>query len=117
MNFNKLLIYVRVPLNNTGVSLTDFRGRILTYKTSGTCGFKGSQKVTPFAAQIVIDSFLLKAEKYLKKCQEIHIFFSGFGPGREIVLKTLQKMKKVYVIRDITSLPHNGCRPPKKRRL
>nr|AYO45683.1 ribosomal protein S11 [Caulerpa cupressoides]QHN60172.1 30S ribosomal protein S11 [Caulerpa sertularioides f. longipes] len=111
-----LFIYIRAPLNNTGIILTNFRGNVLNWVTAGSCGFKGARKATPFAAQTVVDMFRTKTIDPREKCREIHLYISGIGPGRETALRGLKKLEKITVIRDITPLPHNGCRPPKKRR-
>nr|YP_009306337.1 ribosomal protein S11 [Caulerpa cliftonii]AOP19241.1 ribosomal protein S11 [Caulerpa cliftonii] len=110
------MIYILAPLNNTGVILTNFQGNVLNWVTAGSCGFKGTRKATPFAAQTVVDIFCTKTISYREKCIEIYLYISGIGPGRETALRKLAKLDKITVIRDITPLPHNGCRPPKKRR-
>lgn len=109
-------VYIHSSFNNTIVSITDGQGNALVWASSGTCGFKGTKKGTPYAAQIT-------AEKASKKALELGIrsvavFIRGPGPGREVAIRTIQATGlKIISIKDVTPIPHNGCRPPKARRV
>lgn len=111
-----LIIYLRAAYNNTAITLTNFHGDVQHWETAGSCGFKGARKATPFAAQTVVNVFSTNTFELRTKCRQIHLYISGIGPGRLTALRALQKFDKITVIRDITPVVHNGCRPPKKRR-
>ncbi len=109
-------IYITSSFNNTIITLTDDHGNVVAWSSSGSNGFKGTKKGTPFAAQITMTKILEKANIF--GLRQVHIFISGPGPGRETALRTIaQSGIKILSIRDITPIPHNGCRPPKPRRV
>lgn len=118
-----IIVYIKATFNNTLLTLTNFQGQVLTWASAGSCGFKGTRKGTPFAAKKVVEIFIKKSNNYFSRCNQIKIFVYGIGPGRENALRGLGKIgdktlsKKITLIREITKIPHNGCRPPKKRRL
>ena len=114
--FSNGIIYIQSTFNNTIVTLTNAKGNTLAWSSSGSCGFKGARKATPFAAKIVIDSILKRCSDFGIK--QIKVLVTGSGPGRESVIRNLQKVNlQIILIRDMTPIPHNGCRPPKKRRI
>ena len=108
--------YIHATFNNTIITLTDTQGNALCWYSGGTSGFKGSRKSTPYAAQVAASS----AAKSVMDMgmREIDIFVKGPGPGRESAIRALQAAGlRVKSITDVTPIPHNGCRPPKKRRV
>lgn len=117
-----IIIHVKTTFNNTILTLTDLKGRVLTWVSAGSCGFKGFRKGTAFAAKKTVDTFLKKSMDYISSCGLIKIYVSGFGSGRENALRGLSSIEKsnrekIVTIRETTKISHNGCRPPKKRRL
>lgn len=109
-------IYVNATFNNTIVTITDNDGNLLTWSSSGHLGFKGARKATPYAAQKAAEDALSKAEMY--EVKNFSIFISGVGPGREAAIRAFQgKDYVVTSIKDITPIPHNGCRPKKPRKV
>jgi small subunit ribosomal protein S11 len=109
-------IYITSSFNNTIISITDERGNVAAWSTSGANGFKGTKKGTPFAAQITMSKVLEKAMSYGLK--QAAVYVSGPGPGRETALRAIaQSGIRVVFIKDVTPIPHNGCRPPKPRRV
>jgi small subunit ribosomal protein S11 len=107
---------VQASFNNTLVTMTDLDGNVLTWGSSGASGFKGSRKSTPYAAQLAAQIAGKKAMDM--GVREVDIFIKGPGPGREAAIRSLQATGlKVRSITDVTPIPHNGCRPPKKRRV
>ena len=109
-------IYITSSFNNTIITLTDEHGNVVAWASSGSCGFKGTKKGTPFAAQLTMNRIVEKANSFGVK--QIHIYVSGPGPGRETALRTIASSGfKILSIRDVTPIPHNGCRPPKPRRV
>ena len=108
-------IYITATFNNTLVSITDQSGNVVAWGSTGASGFKGSRKSTPFASTTAIDSVIKKAKEFgLTTAQ---VFIKGPGPGRDSVLGVLRSSGlKVTQIADITPIPHNGCRPKKRRR-
>ena len=114
--FSRGIMYIHSSFNNTIITLTNLKGDVLTWSSPGCSGFKGARKNTPFSVKMVADNIL-------KKCFEIgllevKIFVKGPGPGREIAVRHLQKSSlHINTIQYITPIPHNGCRPPKKRRI
>ena len=113
-----LIVYIKATFNNTIITLTDIQGQVFTWVSAGSCGFKGARKSTPFAGKKVVEVFLKKSNDYFSRCNQIKIYVSGIGPGRENALRGFDKMgQKLTLIREVTKIPHNGCRPPKKRRL
>jgi small subunit ribosomal protein S11 len=110
------IAYIAASFNNTTVTITDTRGDTLCWASGGTCGFKGSRKGTPFAGQCAAQQAAEKAAKFGVKDLEVRV--KGPGSGRESAITALQAAgMNVKSIEDITPLPHNGCRPPKKRRV
>ena len=110
------IAYVQSTFNNTIVSIADTNGNVISWASSGQKGFKGSRKSTPYAAQVAADSAAAKALEYGMKVLSVEI--KGPGSGRETALRALQSRGfKILSIKDTTPLPHNGTRPPKKRRV
>ena len=108
--------YIHSTFNNTIVTLTDPQGSVIAWGSGGTSGFKGSRKSTPYAAQIAADSAATKAQEHGLKVLTVKL--KGPGAGRETALRALQSRGfKILSIKDTTPLPHNGSRPPKKRRV
>ncbi|MDA0586960.1 MAG: 30S ribosomal protein S11 [Planctomycetota bacterium] len=115
-NVTKAVAHVKATFNNTLVTITDTSGDVLCWATSGTSGFKGSRKSTPFAAQRAAEICAERAAKFGVK--ELEVKVKGPGAGRESAITGLQGSGiTIRVIEDVTPLPHNGCRPPKKRRV
>ena len=108
--------YVQSTFNNTVVTLTDPEGNVLSWASSGTSGFKGSRKGTPYAAQLAARDAARKAMEH--GLRQVEVFVKGPGSGREAAIRALQA-SGLYItgIRDVTPIPHNGCRPPKRRRV
>lgn len=110
------IAHVHASFNNTIITITDRQGNALSWATSGGAGFRGSRKSTPFAAQVAAERAGRAAQEYGLKSVEVHI--KGPGPGRESAVRSLNSLGyKVTNIIDVTPIPHNGCRPPKKRRV
>ncbi|MBZ0106914.1 MAG: 30S ribosomal protein S11 [Sulfuricella denitrificans] len=110
------IAHVHASFNNTIVTITDRQGNALSWATSGGSGFRGSRKSTPFAAQIAAEHAGKAAQEYGVKNLEVRI--KGPGPGRESAVRALNAVGfKITGITDVTPIPHNGCRPPKKRRI
>ena len=110
------IAHIHASFNNTIVTITDRQGNTLAWATSGNAGFKGSRKSTPFAAQVAAESAGRVAQEYGIKTLEVRI--KGPGPGRESSVRALNALGiKITSIADITPVPHNGCRPPKRRRI
>ena len=108
--------HVHASFNNTIITITDRQGNALSWATSGGAGFKGSRKSTPFAAQIAAEAAGKAAQEYGVKNLEVRI--KGPGPGRESAVRALNAIGlKITSIQDVTPIPHNGCRPPKRRRI
>ena len=110
------IAYVQSTFNNTIVSIADTNGNVISWASSGQKGFKGSRKSTPYAAQVAADSAAVKALEYGMKVISVEV--KGPGTGRETALRALQARGfKIISIKDTTPMPHNGTRPPKKRRV
>ncbi len=110
------IAHIHSTFNNTIVTITDRQGNTLSWATAGSCGFKGSRKSTPFAAQVAAERAGQAALDYGVKALEVLV--SGPGPGRESAVRSLNGVGfRIGNIEDITPIPHNGCRPPKKRRV
>ena len=110
------IAHVNATFNNTVINITDIRGNTLSWSSSGVKGFKGSRKSTPYAAQIAASDAGEKAKYHGVKTLEIYI--KGPGAGRESAIRALQAIGfTITFIKDVTPLPHNGCRPPKRRRV
>ena len=108
--------HIKTSFNNTIVSLTDGEGNVIAWESAGSAGFKGSRKSTPFAAQMAAEGAGRKAMEH--GMRTIEILVRGPGSGRESALRALQAVGlAVTSIRDVTPIPHNGCRPPKRRRV
>jgi small subunit ribosomal protein S11 len=110
------IVHVQASFNNTVVTITDRQGNALSWATAGGAGFRGSRKSTPFAAQVAAEKAGRAAQEYGVKAVEVRI--KGPGPGRESAVRSLNALGyKVTNIVDVTPIPHNGCRPPKRRRV
>ncbi|MCL4351454.1 MAG: 30S ribosomal protein S11 [Firmicutes bacterium] len=108
--------HIRSTFNNTIVTITDTQGNALSWASSGQSGFKGSRKSTPFAAQMAAETAAKSAMEYGLK--EVEVLVKGPGSGREAAIRALQAAGlEVSMIKDVTPIPHNGCRPPKRRRV
>lgn len=116
-NIAKGIVHISATFNNTSVTITDEMGNVLCWSTAGALGFKGSKKSTPYAAQQAVESALAKAKELGIK--EVGIKVQGPGSGRETAVKSVGSIEglKVLWLKDVTPLPHNGCRPPKRRRV
>ena len=116
-NIARGIVCISASFNNTNVTITDEMGNVLCWATAGGLGFKGSKKSTPYAAQQAVESAMEKAKEHGIK--EVGIKVQGPGSGRETVVKSVGAVEgiKVLWLKDITPLPHNGCRPPKRRRV
>jgi small subunit ribosomal protein S11 len=110
------ICHVQASFNNTVVTITDRQGNALSWATAGGAGFRGSRKSTPFAAQVAAEKAGKAAQEYGLKSLEVRI--KGPGPGRESAVRSLNAIGyKITNILDVTPIPHNGCRPPKRRRV
>lgn len=107
--------YIQATYNNTIVSLTDDAGNVLSWGSAGAMGFKGAKKATPFAASKVIETIAEKVKKV--GLQDVAVFVKGIGSGRESAVRSLATNFNLTSITDVTPIPHNGCRPPKVRRI
>jgi small subunit ribosomal protein S11 len=108
--------FIQSSFNNTVVTITDPDGNVLSWGSSGTAGFKGSRKGTPYAAQLAAQDAVKKAATY--GLRQVEVFVKGPGSGREAAIRALQSSGlAISSIKDITPIPHNGCRPPKRRRV
>ncbi len=116
-NIAKGVVYISATFNNTVVTVTDEMGNVIAWSSAGSLGFKGSKKSTPYAAQQAVDDALAKAIEHGIK--ELGIKVQGPGSGRETAVKSVGAYEGIRVtfLKDITPLPHNGCRPPKRRRV
>jgi small subunit ribosomal protein S11 len=110
------IAHIQSTFNNTVVTITDVNGNTVSWSSAGARGFKGSRKSTPFAAQLAAEEAARKAMEH--GVRSVAVFVNGPGAGRESALRALQTVGfKVTLIRDVTPVPHNGCRPPKRRRV
>ena len=108
--------HIKSTFNNTIVSITDPTGNVISWASSGHVGFKGSRKSTPYAAQMVAESAARRAQEH--GMRKVDVFVKGPGSGRETAIRSLQAAGlEVGAIQDVTPVPHNGCRPPKRRRV
>ncbi|MDE2150180.1 MAG: 30S ribosomal protein S11 [Gammaproteobacteria bacterium] len=115
-NVTDAIAHVHASFNNTIVMITDRQGNALSWSTAGACGFKGSRKSTPFAAQVAAERAATAAAEHGVK--NLEVLVNGPGPGRESAVRSLNAAGfKITNITDITPIPHNGCRPPKRRRV
>jgi small subunit ribosomal protein S11 len=108
--------HIKTSFNNTLVTLTDKEGNVIAWESAGAVGFKGSRKSTPFAAQVTAESAARKGMEH--GLQKVEVFVRGPGSGRETAIRSIQNVGiEVTGIKDVTPVPHNGCRPPKRRRV
>jgi small subunit ribosomal protein S11 len=115
-NVGSGIAHVQSSFNNTIVTITDLTGNVIAWSSAGSRGFKGSRKSTPFAAQLAAEDAARKAQEH--GMNTVAIFVKGPGAGRESALRAFQTAgMRVTLIRDVTPIPHNGCRPPKRRRV
>lgn len=115
-NLDDAIAYVSASFNNTIVAITDMQGGVLAWSSAGACGFKGSRKSTPYAAQVTAEKVGLIAKEYGIKNLELYV--KGPGPGRESAGRSFNALGfRITSVTDKTPLPHNGCRPRKKRRV
>jgi small subunit ribosomal protein S11 len=115
-NIEKGAVHIRSSFNNTMVTITDVQGNALSWASSGGLGFRGSRKSTPFAAQTAAETAAKAAMEHGLKSVEVYV--KGPGSGREAAIRALQAVGlDVTMIKDVTPIPHNGCRPPKRRRV
>ena len=115
-NVQSGICHIQSTFNNTIVTITDVSGNVVSWSSAGVRGFKGSRKSTPFAAQLAAEDAAKKAMDH--GMRSISVFVKGPGSGRESALRALQAAGfKITLIRDVTPIPHNGCRPPKRRRV
>jgi len=109
-------VHIQSSFNNTIITITDPQGNVVSWASGGVVGFKGSRKSTPFAAQLAAENAAKKAVESGMKTVDVYV--KGPGAGREAALRALQSAGlKVHLIKDVTPIPHNGCRPPKRRRV
>jgi len=115
-NISEGVAHIHSTFNNTIVTITDYQGNVIAWSSAGMMGFKGSRKGTPFAAQQAADSAAKKAMDH--GVRTVQVFVRGPGAGRESALRSLQAAGfNISLIKDVTPIPHNGCRPPKRRRV
>jgi small subunit ribosomal protein S11 len=115
-NIQSGIAHVQSTFNNTIVTITDVAGNVVAWSSAGVRGFEGSRKSTPFAAQLAAEDAARKAMDHGMK--SVSVYVKGPGAGREAALRALQAAGfKITLIRDVTPIPHNGCRPPKRRRV
>jgi small subunit ribosomal protein S11 len=115
-NISEGVVHIHSTFNNTIVTITDYQGNVISWSSAGSMGFKGSRKGTPFAAQQAADNAAKKAMDH--GLRTVQIFVRGPGAGRESALRALQSAGiNISLIKDVTPIPHNGCRPPKRRRV
>ena len=109
-------VHIQSSFNNTIISIPDPQGNVVAWSSGGVAGFKGSRKSTPFAAQLAAENAAKKAMEHGMRTVDVYI--KGPGAGREAALRAIQSAGlKIHLIRDVTPIPHNGCRPPKRRRV
>ena len=110
------VVHIHSTFNNTIITITDPQGNVIAWSSAGAVGFKGSRKGTPFAAQVAAEAAARKAAEL--GMRQVQVFVKGPGAGRESALRSLQAAGfAVNIIKDVTPIPHNGCRPPKRRRV
>ena len=115
-NISEGVAHIHSTFNNTIVTITDYQGNVISWSSAGTMGFKGSRKGTPFAAQQAADNAAKKAMDH--GVRSVQVYVRGPGAGRESALRSLQAAGfNISQIKDVTPIPHNGCRPPKRRRV
>ena len=110
------IVYIQATFNNTIVTITDLSGNVVSWASAGRSGFSGSRKSTPFAAQVTAASAAQKA--IACGMRQVEVYVKGPGSGRETAIRALQSsVLRINLIKDVTPVPHNGCRPPKRRRV
>lgn len=115
-NITSGLAHIQSTFNNTIITISDLKGNVVSWSSSGSKGFKGSRKSTPFAAQLAAEDAARRAMEH--GMNTVKVFVKGPGAGREAALRALAQVGlRVTLIRDVTPVPHNGCRPPKRRRV
>ncbi|HWP34286.1 MAG TPA: 30S ribosomal protein S11 [Thermodesulfobacteriota bacterium] len=115
-NIQNGIAHIQATFNNTIVTITDMNGNTIAWSSAGATGFKGSRKSTPFAAQVAAEDAAKKAMEH--GVRNVEVWVKGPGSGREAALRALQAAGfQISVIKDVTPIPHNGCRPPKRRRV
>ncbi len=115
-NITEGVAHIQSTFNNTIVTITDMSGNVIAWSSAGLQGFKGSRKSTPFAAQMAAEDVVRKAKE--QGMRKVQVYIKGPGSGRESALRSLQIAGlTITLIRDVTPVPHNGCRPPKRRRV
>jgi small subunit ribosomal protein S11 len=115
-NIDRGVAHIKSTFNNTVITITDTKGNSISWASAGCVGFKGSRKSTPFAAQLAADKAAKEAMEHGLK--EVEVMVKGPGAGREAAIRSLQAAGlEVNLIKDVTPIPHNGCRPPKRRRV
>ncbi len=115
-NVPHAVVHIKASFNNTVITITDKTGNVLSWASAGVVGFKGSRKSTPFAGQMAAENCAKKALDHGVKSVEVYV--KGPGSGREAAIRSLQAVGlEITVIKDVTPIPHNGCRPPKRRRV
>ncbi|KPK41235.1 MAG: 30S ribosomal protein S11 [Omnitrophica WOR_2 bacterium SM23_29] len=115
-NIPSAVAHIQATFNNTVITITDKKGDAIVWTSSGSSGFSGSKKSTPFAAQVAAEAAAKKAMEHGVK--EVEVYVKGPGAGRESAIRALQAAGlSISLIRDVTPIPHNGCRPPKRRRV
>ena len=116
VNLERANIYIKSTYNNTLITLTDAQGTVITWVSAGSCGFKGPKKATPFAASRVVEVLIEKTRNL--NIKEVFVFVNGVGSGRESAIRALANHGlEIGGIKDVTPVPHNGCRPRKPRRV
>ncbi len=112
----KGIVHIQASFNNTMVSISDMQGQVISWSSAGSLGFRGSRKGTPFAAQMTAQEAAKKAQDY--GLRQVEVFVKGPGAGREAAIRSLQAVGlEITLIKDVTPIPHNGCRPPRRRRV
>jgi len=115
-NIERGVAHIKSTFNNTMITISDTKGNSVSWSSAGTVGFKGSRKSTPFAAQMAAEAAAKEAMDHGMK--EVEVYVKGPGAGREAAIRSLQAAGlEVSLIKDVTPIPHNGCRPPKRRRV
>ncbi len=115
-NISTGVAHIHASFNNTIVTITDTVGNVITWSSSGSKGFKGSRKSTPFASQLAAETAAKKAMEHGMK--QVEVYVKGPGTGRESAIRAIQAAGlDIVAIKDVTPIPHNGCRPPKRRRV
>jgi small subunit ribosomal protein S11 len=115
-NISEGVAHIQSTFNNTIITITDLSGNVISWSSAGLQGFKGSRKSTPFAAQMAAEDAVRKAKE--QGMRKVQVYIKGPGAGRESALRSLQLAGlTITMIRDVTPVPHNGCRPPKRRRV